>query len=357
MFLIAEVVRYHHDKPGQEPFGLWDSVSAWPSEILRFIGIALAGYYCLLAVRDARGALNKAREILGLRPEGREIGPPVPDNGVTAPVFRNAGRVSRILAPDGKILRIPPESSPILREILSAIGNDRSKARFWQRCLDRPSCLIGMTLCLFIFAAMFFFFMGKPPVPIRGQAAITVDMIVLYGNLVFMYLLTAFAVLSNIFCLNALILPTVRALDRKEIRDASDAEIPLRLVETYTAGTGRLPLFPCLVIFILILSRSSALDNWTMPPPIVCAVVWVVGVLILFDSIVSYRARRLKAEIQDELGLAGIRKRANNPFPDTDMGSVEDGVFSSFFSNPVLRAVMIPVGAGGLLSIIEVLGW
>ena len=357
MLLIAEVVRYHHDKPGQEPFGLWDGVSAWPSEILRFIGVALAGYYCVLAVREARVSLNKSREILGLRPEGKDAGSVDSDSEGGAPIFSPGGRESWILAPDGKEAWVHPKPSPLLGEILKAIGNDRSEAKFLQRCLDRPVCLIGTTILLFAIGGMFFFFMGQPQKPIRGEAASSVDTIVLSANLLFLYLLTAFAVLSNVFCLYALILPTVRALDRREIKNASDAEIPLQLVETYSAGTSRLPLFPCLVIFILILSRSSALDNWSMPPPIVCAVIYVVGVLILFDSIVSYRARRLKADIEEELGLAVIKERANNPDAVANFDRVKDGVFSTFLSNPVLRAVMIPIGAGGILSLIEILSY
>ena len=93
-----------------------------------------------------------------------------------------------------------------------------------------------------------------------------------------------------------------------------------------------------------------------MPPQIIVAASFIVGVLVIGDSIVSYRARRLKARIQDRIALDASEQRAKNPESTHSVEAVNGGVFASFLANPVLRAVMIPIGGGGLLSLIEMLG-
>lgn len=317
-----------HSSPGEEPFGMLDGVSAWPSEILRFVGVALGSYYCILAMRDAVRAKNAVARIA--QAYGEKYCPR-PAEG-----------------PEGAACNLVQE--------MAGFGQPKGRGRC-RVFAERPLVLLGLVVTLFLLAAPLFAIYGFPHRPLRGTLTAGIDRANIIGNIFLLYLLTAFAILRNWQCISGLITPLERWVESEDRRVTAGAvEIPLRLIEAYSLRLRRLPLYPCLVIFALVLSRHSAIDNWTMPTSVIFAVIYVIGILATTNSLVNYRALQLRARIRDRLEIGQMLRRTV-PKAQADpsvVDSVIEGAFSqTFFGNPVFRAILIPIGGGGLLALVD----
>lgn len=400
LFSLAAIVWIAGRSTGEEPVGFLDGVSGWSSEALRLIGLALAGYYTVLATRDARAARDRVRERLDRRemPAGRDerdllvtLRARVARHDFTQPWMERIGDSPTLLC-GSMLLAVGLWLAIVLKvtdrafagstpEWLLVLGNvalvvtvcavwlarrsnlfrEGERRRLaWQRWGEAPEDVLGLIVLLAAVAGCWFAWLGAPALPLRGALAVATDRILLIATLFTMYLLTAFAILRNLFCLRALIAPCDRALEGGAKFSADFFRYLLMLIETYTTRIRRLPLFPCLVIFVLVLSRHSIFDDWSYPPVIIGAVVWVIGVLALVNGIVSYRAKRLQErladQVRDERFASAPQEKMTPREEESAIESVTGGVFGSFLANPVFRAVLVPLGGGGLLALVDVIG-
>lgn len=351
--LVASAYSAHYT-PGEEPFGLFDGVSVWSTEILRFIGLSLGGYYCTLAVADLRSALLNTSRLISRRLSTIRSTLILRNERETRFLEWMRNYLLRFLMQTGSAgyARFDLTTPGIYGNRFTAVVN--TPGRF------AAACAIGFVV-LFTGAVCFFAILGKPPAPIRGQIAATLDTWILAGNLILLYLLASFAILANLLCLYGLVRPGEKAwkIARKDPdADPHDtARFYLQTIAVFSSSIRRLPLYPCLMIFLLILSRNGRFDNWGMPAVIVAVIFYFIGILVAVNATLNYRAVHLRDQMGDDLRYnAAAKIRDSQQVGEVPMiHSLAEGAFGGITKNPVLRALLIPIGGGSLIALIELL--
>jgi hypothetical protein len=136
-----------------------------------------------------------------------------------------------------------------------------------------------------------------------------------------------------------------------------DDWIDVRVVARRSAPVARLVIGPFVVIALLVVARSRLFDNWALTPAIAVGVSFYVAVLIGLTLLLKQSAentrRRALASMQADLRwLAGSGK------PRADLveafkrliAQVEnesEGAFAPFFDQPLLKAMLVPLGGAG----------
>ncbi|MFT7774009.1 hypothetical protein [Roseateles sp.] len=136
-----------------------------------------------------------------------------------------------------------------------------------------------------------------------------------------------------------------------------DDWIDVQVVARRSAPVARLVIGPFVVLALLVVARSRLFDNWSLTPAIAVGVCFYVAVLIGLTLLLKRSAettrRRAIASMQADLRwLAGSGKPLSDlvePFKRL-IASVEGeqrGAFASFFDQPLLKAMLVPLGGAG----------
>ncbi|WP_343625451.1 hypothetical protein [Roseateles puraquae] len=136
-----------------------------------------------------------------------------------------------------------------------------------------------------------------------------------------------------------------------------DDWIDVRVVARRSAPVARLVIWPFVVLALLVVARSRLFDNWALTPAIAVGVSFYVAVLIGLTLLLKQAAentrRRALASMQADLRwLAGSGKpRADlvEPFKRliVQVENETEGAFASFFDQPLLKAMLVPLGGAG----------
>lgn len=136
-----------------------------------------------------------------------------------------------------------------------------------------------------------------------------------------------------------------------------DDWIDVRVVARRSAPVARLVIWPFVVLTLLVVARSRLFDNWALTPAIAVGVSFYVAVLIGLTLLLKQAAentrRRALASMQADLRwLAGSGKpRADlvEPFKRliAQVENETEGAFASFFDQPLLKAMLVPLGGAG----------
>lgn len=136
-----------------------------------------------------------------------------------------------------------------------------------------------------------------------------------------------------------------------------DDWIDVRVVARRSAPVAWLVIWPFVVLALLVVARSRLFDNWALTPAIAVGVSFYVAVLIGLTLLLKQAAentrRRALASMQADLRwLAGSGKpRADlvEPFKRliVQVENETEGAFASFFDQPLLKAMLVPLGGAG----------
>lgn len=136
-----------------------------------------------------------------------------------------------------------------------------------------------------------------------------------------------------------------------------DDWIDVRVVARRSAPVARLVIWPFVVLALLVVARSRLFDNWALTPAIAVGVSFYVAVLIGLTLLLKQAAentrRRALASMQADLRwLAGSGKpRADlvEPFKRliAQVENETEGAFAPFFDQPLLKAMLVPLGGAG----------
>ena len=136
-----------------------------------------------------------------------------------------------------------------------------------------------------------------------------------------------------------------------------DDWIDVQVVARRSAPVARLVIGPFVVLALLVVARSRLFDNWAMTPAIAIGVsVYVaalIGLTVLLKQAAENTRRRALESMQADLRwLAGSGKPRSDlvePFKRL-IAQVENnqrGAFASFFDQPLLKAMLVPLGGAG----------
>ena len=120
---------------------------------------------------------------------------------------------------------------------------------------------------------------------------------------------------------------------------------------------ARLVIGPFVVLALLVVARSRLFDNWALTPAIAVGVCFYVAALIgltflLKQAAEATRKRALESMQADLRWLAGSGKPLSDlvePFKRliVSVETNQHGAFASFFDQPLLKAMLVPLGGAG----------
>lgn len=148
-----------------------------------------------------------------------------------------------------------------------------------------------------------------------------------------------------------------------------DEWIDARLLAEHTEKIGPLIVFPFVLIALLIVSRSRLLDNWAPGGVVMVALatylLWAVAVAAMVNVIAEIARRDAVNNMRADLlwmegrgkpydGLAGRFKGVID-----EVVNLRQGAFAPFFEQPLVRAILVAVGGAGGVQLLEVIlfGW
>ena len=374
----AAAVGLLHARPGAgEPMEWFEGISTWPTEFLRLAAVVLG---LALLVYGWTALRRQADEI---------------QRTFFAPVRRREGTSPCAARPAMEALRriahafasgFPPAHDYFGRP--EGCGTARvDAARLWHRYRRRtgfwPSAGRVATGVVLAFAAgALVLYLDPPSVPARGAVAYWTHQ-VLTGASVSVLVVLIFSVVDATRMSTGLIRalserPTDwprRTLARSEAR----CGVPARLLEGWidfefivalTRGVTRFIYCPFAVLLLLIVSRSTVFDAWDFPLPLLVLLA-TAALYATFCALSLRRAaeearRSILASYEDEcLRLEAGRPQSDGADPARlasglrtlleRMKSTREAAFLPLTQQPAVRALLIPFGGFGGVSLIEYL--
>jgi hypothetical protein len=354
------------DGAAGEPFRLFEGVSIWPTEIIRFVAAICAFVFILKIHWDLQKSSAKLtteffatlsrerRDVLRLRD-----------------LFGKGSSKTwrRIFA--GKAAQSESTERIDAEAIwLEHLYQDSPVAR-WTRII--VTSLLFFLFCFCVIAAF-----GFPQVPSRGPASRWIDKGLMIGLCVpSLIVLIFFVVDATRLCGKfadylSRPKPTTWPPNTRERfgadngvnNHAIDSWIDVRMIAEWTSVIGPHIYFPFIVIFLMIVARNALFDNWDMP--------W--GLLIVFAASLIYAGacvfilrgaaeatRRYAVKIlTDELiKIKGIPEDA--PYAGKletilqEIRSLQEGAFAPISQQPFMRALILPLSGASGIALIEYL--
>ncbi|MBL8279222.1 MAG: hypothetical protein JNL93_21200 [Pelomonas sp.] len=136
-----------------------------------------------------------------------------------------------------------------------------------------------------------------------------------------------------------------------------DDWIDVQVVARRSTPVARLVIGPFVVLALLVVARSRLFDNWSLTPAIAIGVCFYVAVLIGLTILLKRAAETTRRHALQSM-QADLRWLAGSGKPLSDLvepykrliASVENeqcGAFAAFFDQPLLKALLVPLGGAG----------
>jgi hypothetical protein len=155
-------------------------------------------------------------------------------------------------------------------------------------------------------------------------------------------------------------------MGRPERNSILDPWIDANLLADHTEGISKLIFFPLILLGLLFVARLQIFDNWSPNNVVMIVLVvfllWMVGVATALN-VGAEIARRRALEIMrlDLLWLKGssdpddVALAEQFPALIKQVEELRRGAFAPFFEQPLVRAVLVPLGGVGGLQLLELL--
>jgi hypothetical protein len=143
----------------------------------------------------------------------------------------------------------------------------------------------------------------------------------------------------------------------------------MKLIAQRTQQVGKLLYYPCVVIFLMALSRLYIFDRWNIPIPLIIILCLLFAALVIHTLVLRREADRVRQAIlhrlREKLALTTsgapskgreIRREQLTMLIE-DIKNLKQGAFRSLTEDYLVRALAIPFGGtGGLLLLEQLLG-
>lgn len=398
-----------------EPFALFSGVSGWPSELLRTLAILLFGWFVDLTWRGTTVATKDiGKRFFGVGP-GQKNAPAVPAKGL-----RRGWILARRLDPRWLFGWLPNTVVWFWRPSLDPGELRRGKGdggidgvQLWgqyMRLLNDGPRLVRLILWAVV-AYGFAILVGRliggevPEVPARGigdrELFLWTIIFAFIASIILMILVSDATILTwrfikilkekrtsypgatledhaselgeNLFEV-AMRPISARPRDRSALRDRQHARnsildpwIDAKLLADHTEAIAKLIFFPLILLGLLFVARSPIFDNWSSESMVIVVLtaylLWTIGMATMLNiSAEIARRTALEAMAADLLWLKGAGddyKQLTEVFPSliTQVQELKKGAFAPFFEQPLVRAVLVPLGGAGGLQILELLAF
>jgi len=144
-----------------------------------------------------------------------------------------------------------------------------------------------------------------------------------------------------------------------------DDWIDMQLVARRTEHIAPLVMGPFIVMGILLLARSHIFDNWSMTPVLAIAASVYLLILIVLSALLKHAVERTRshalahmaADLRWLKGLSGPQAELAKPFEALrdEVKNLRSGSFAGFFDQPLLKAMLLPLGGAGGAQLLDYL--
>jgi hypothetical protein len=327
-FCCAYAVHAISRLPHEEPFSLLEGISAWPTELMRFLAILLSILFFYLSWQS------------------RKI---------------NTQQI------DEKFFSYKPGETP----------NGPKLREMWLAYVSRdfnPRRLLPAVFVFLLYLALCFFIVSfDPPVrPVRGLISSRIDVVVslfsavLSGALIFYILDVTRHCRGFVNDLTSDEISGLQLQSDGNIRDQVKIESDIvSLIAMRTDMVGKLIFYPFIVWVVLFISRFYYFDNWETPPGV--AVVISLGAVLAWSCAFLLRrsAEKARSRVVTRLtDLLRAEKKEENPnramigyitFVRNEVRSIRQGAFSPFTQYPAVQSLLVPFGGVGGIYLIDFL--
>jgi len=317
-----------------EPFSVFDGVSIWPTEVIRFL-VGLFCVYCLLRSWDQLNSNTK------------QLSANYKDFGLSneSPAVTDWKQI--FWASATSELKKASHISELWRYyVRQGSGSYRAV-----RIIRGVACLV----LLWLFLQGFF---GRPFVPYRGNFSYNVDQTVIFLSgfslIVLMYFVIDAVNLCTTFVQE---LTRLRWNSRETASQPVDAWTNIRLIGDRTSAVGNLIYFPFVALFLLIASRLFYFDAWDFPLSlIIVLVVWLPLQLVVAALLLRKAARQARSaalqQLDNKLWKAEPKTADEIKQATSRIESSQEGAFVPMSRDPVVSFIL-PSGSLGVMALLE----
>ena len=212
---------------------------------------------------------------------------------------------------------------------------------------------------LYLVMSGILFAIWPPVVPARGLTAFVMEKVILSLGV-------ALYIIHLIYCLDLhlsalTLLRTLRSFYSADVRQRLgglpvQTKEMLEAVSELTLIIGRTLLYPLTVLILIILSRLRIFDNWAMTPSL--TITFALGAFLLISAsvVLWLEGSRLKRTALQESKRKMEEESAVRPTPAEEqekLEGVDQGVFATWYQQPIFAAIFSAAAVFGSLSIAE----
>jgi hypothetical protein len=333
-----------------EPLAWLEGVSIWPTELIRMVSIVVAVLVLLWAERRLSANFERtggAMQFGGMPPKPAAR-PPGVWLRAWSDVLESWTGAAR--AETGNQPEKPIEADELWRKY----GQVELPGSRWRR--------VGILATVLLAVGIVSFITENPPRPCRAGSC-TFDLLMAVASVATLLLLACYVTDVTATCTR-----WIRAMaEVKTVWIGSTVQMPgawreVEIAARRTEAVSLLIVYPFVLLMLQIVSRFSIFDRWSWPASLL--IIYAVLFSLAVFSAVALRVaaeqlrRRSYAEVRDQWVQAiGVPGRENErDVCERAMQSIEAevrGAFSPLARNPVLGALMLPLGGAGAGLVLE----
>jgi hypothetical protein len=359
--VLAVVMYFAHTDPNEEPVEWLAGISVWPGAVLRLIAAVLCAYFIADAFQKLKGRnekIDKENHFAVTREEDRD-----------RPLLNSLRKASSMWA-----WKPPRAKESDLQVVWSEFKDYGRPSQRWLRCL-----LIG-AFYLVLFLVLYSLF-DHTALETRGPLSRRASGVIQFVSQVAFAALVIFVLDCTVLCyrfLNYLAsdaekkwpvaaeqaIAAERGLTlQQRDKDAIDQVLLVRLMDATTNLVARLLYAPFTVLLVLVVAQSEIFDHRTWNAPLLLTVLLNLAVAVSCAVLLQRSAKKAKEKvlgkmdqlISQSIGRKDERGRQTFGRIKEEIANMQSGAFASFYQNPVLRAILIPLGGGGSMAALEML--
>jgi hypothetical protein len=367
-WLIVERV-VHFQPAGGEPFVWFEGISIWPTEVIRLIAIFLAIIFVWKTDRALAISNENVQDDFGLQPPG----PKKPDSRLWQGLVRRL-TLRYWLVQHCKTREI--DAQALWEEYLLS----GELGRRWLRIVPLIVLYLLAASCLVVA-------LGGPTVPFRGDYCKVWDVVTLVVAVISSTAITFYvadATLLNRRLIHYLTVSDtrwpketykkLRARRRFHVGGCGEDKPPAtvlcdyletELIATRTEVVGNLIYYPFIVLFLMVVSRSSIFDRWDWPVSLILVLLFNATYAAWSAFSLRHSAEAARRKTLDRLdGLLVGHMAAESPDKSaidvireiaSAIRAENRGAFASISHHPIFGAILLPSGGLGIWALTQYL--
>jgi hypothetical protein len=363
--LIALIV-YCHYHPGQEPFSMVDGLSLWPTIAFRVFAIGLCAYYVFKTLEDqGKRNLDIRKDFSFAEPSGQDI-PSLAERRLPRRLHGTIGMW--LWSPDAE------------KEQVAGVWQQFEEFGKTGNRLRRCAMVLAVNFALFLLLYSLTYisvFHGRGAARVVGRITLDLAGVALVSLLIFVvdstvacYRFVTYLARCRAGWDDALVRKhaaerglTLAEASGDPARSAINELLKIRLIGAATHVVSRLIFDPFVVLLVLMVAQSPLFVAWQWNIPalavaLLSAATALACAVILQRSAKEARTKALEALDRIMLPLAGKDKdetREKLLQIREEIDGMDTGVFAGLGQNPVVYALLLPLGGGGGLAALEAL--